>query len=201
VNRGYRYFFEGKDSMDVKQAIHTRRAYRSLESVEITERLVRELVESAQLAPSCFNNQPWRFVFAYDPDVLKELHGAMSKGNAWTQTASMIIAVFSRKGLDCFIKGREYYLFDTGMATAFIILRATELGLVAHPIAGYREDAVKEILGVPEEMTLITLLIVGQHAEIIGPLLSDKQAEWEKNRPERLPPEEFVHVNSFTPDR
>ena len=187
--------------MDVKQAIHTRRAYRSLESVEITERFVRELAESAQLAPSCFNNQPWRFVFVYDLDVLEKLHGAMSRGNQWVQAASMIIAVFSGKDLDCLIKGREYYLFDTGMATAFIMLRATELGLVAHPIAGYREDAVKEILGVPEEMTLITLLIVGQHAEIIGPLLSDKQAEWEKNRPERLPLEEFVHVNSFTPDR
>jgi len=141
--------------MDVKQAIHTRRAYRSLESVEITERLVRELVESAQLAPSCFNNQPWRFVFVYDLDVLEKLHGAMSRGNQWVQAASMIIAVFSGKDLDCLIKG----LFDTGMATAFIMLRATELGLVAHPIAGYREDAVKEILGVPEGMTLILSLI------------------------------------------
>ena len=128
--------------MDVKQAIQTRRAYRSLEPVEITEELVTALAESAQLAPSCFNNQPWRFVFAYDPDILKKLHGAMSKGNRWVEAGSMIIAIFSQKDLDCLIKGREYYLFDTGMATAFIMLRATELGLVAHPIAGYKEDAV-----------------------------------------------------------
>ena len=148
--------------MGVKQAIQIRRAYRSLEPVEITEELVRDLAQSAQLAPSCFNNQPWRFVFAYDPDVLKRLYGAVSKGNKWVEAGSMIIAVFSQKDLDCLIKGREYYLFDTGMATAFIILRATELGLVAHPIAGYKEDAVKEILGIPEEMTLITLLIVGK---------------------------------------
>jgi len=96
-------------------------------------------------------------------NVLKQLHGAMSKGNAWVQAASLIIAVFSKKELDCLIKEREYYLFDTGMATAFIILRATELGLVAHPIAGFNEDAVKEILGIPEEMRLITLVIVGKH--------------------------------------
>ena len=184
--------------MDVKQAIHTRRAYRSLEPVEITEELVRDLAESARLTCSCFNNQPWRFVFAYDPDVLKKLHGAMSKGNAWTRAASMIIAVFSKKDLDCLIKGREYYLFDTGMATAFIILRATELGLVAHPIAGYNEDAVKEILGIPEEMRLITLVIVGKHSETIGPLLSEKQVEREKKRPERLPLEEFAYMNHFT---
>jgi len=112
----------------------------------------------------------------------------------------MIIAIFSQKDLDCLIKGREYYLFDTGMATAFIMLRATELGLVAHPIAGYKEDAVKEILGIPEEMTLITLLIVGKHADTIGPLLSNKQVDWEMNRPERLPLEEFAYVNSL-PDK
>jgi len=184
--------------MDVKQAILTRRAYRSLDPVEITEELVRDLAECAQLTCSCFNNQPWRFVFAYDPDVLKQLHGAMSKGNAWVQAASLIIAVFSKKELDCLIKEREYYLFDTGMATAFIILRATELGLVAHPIAGFNEDAVKEILGIPEEMRVITLVIVGRHSETISPLLSEAQVEREKKRPERLPLEEFAFMNRFT---
>lgn len=183
--------------MDVKQTIYQRRAYRSLESVEITEELIRDLAESAQLTPSCFNNQPWRFVFAHAPEVLKKLHGAMSRGNEWVQAASMIIAVFSREDLDCRIKGRNYYLFDTGMATAFIMLRATELGLVAHPIAGYREDQVKEILGIPEDMQVITLVIVGEHSEAIGPLLSEKQVESEKERPERLSLEEFAYVNGF----
>lgn len=183
--------------MDVKQAIHTRRAYRSLEPVEITDELVRDLAESAQLAPSCFNNQPWRFVFAYEPQVLQKLYGVMAKSNDWTQAASMIIAVFSREDLDCRIKGRHYYLFDTGMATAFLILRATELGLVAHPIAGYDEDAVKEILGIPGDMQVITLVIVGKHSATIGPLLTEKQAETEKKRPERLPLEKFAYVNAF----
>ncbi len=183
--------------MDVKQAIHTRRAYRSLEPVEITPEPVEDLAESARLTCSCFNKQPWRFVFVYDPEVLKKLHTAMSRGNEWVQAASMIIAVFSKKDLDCVIRGREYYLFDTGMATAFIILRATELGFVAHPIAGYNEGAVKEILGISEEMTVITLVIVGKHAETIDTLLTEKQAEVEKKRPERLPLEEFAYVNRF----
>jgi len=183
--------------MEVKQAIHTRRAYRSLESVEINEELVKDLAESAQLAPSCFNNQPWRFVFVYDRDVLKKLHSIMSRNNDWVQAASMIIAVFSRNDSDCIIKNREYYLFDTGMATAFIILRATELGLVAHPIAGYGEEEAKKILSIPEEARLITLVMVGKHSETIGPLLTEKQAEAEKERPERLSLEKFAYMNTF----
>ena len=178
--------------MDVKQAINERRAYRSLEPVKITKELVRDLAESAQLAPSCFNNQPWRFAFVYKPEILKNLHFALSRGNEWAQSGSMIIVVFSKKEYDCIIKGREYYLFGLGMATAFIILRATELGLVAHPIAGYDEAGVKEMLGIPDDMTVITLVIVGKHSETISPVLSDKQVNDERTRPERLPLEKIL---------
>lgn len=183
--------------MDVKQAVYQRRAYRSLDPVDITEELVKDLATSAQLAPSCFNNQPWRFVFVHSPDMLQQMHSALNRGNVWAQAASMIIAVCSQKDLDCQIRGRDYYLFDTGMATAFIILRATELGLVAHPIAGFKEDMVKEILGVPEEMTVITLVIVGKHSDEISPVLSEKQVGWEKERPERLPVEQFAYMNHY----
>lgn len=183
--------------MELKKAIHERRAYRSLEPVEITEDLVRDLAQCAQLSASCFNNQPWRFVFVYDKNVLKDLYSALSKGNEWARSASMIIAVVSRKDLDCIIKERKYYLFDTGMASAFIILRATELGLVAHPIAGYKEEKVKEVLKVPEDMTVITLIIIGKRSEKISPILSEKQIGWEKERPERIPLEEFAFINRY----
>lgn len=183
--------------MDVKEAIEKRRAYRSLDPVEITEDLIDDLAESAGLAASCFNNQPWRFVFVHDPSVLKKLHTALSKGNEWIHHASMIVAVFSGKSLDCDIKGREYYLFDTGMATAHMILRATELGLVAHPIAGYHEDQVKEFLGIPKDMTVITLVNFGKRREELRPVLSEKQKEWERERPERLPLEKLVHINAY----
>ncbi len=185
--------------MNVKDAINNRRAYRSLAPVLITEDLVRDLAECAQLAPSCFNNQPWRFVFVYDQNLLKELHTALSKGNEWCRLASMIIAVSSQKEFDCLIREREYYLFDTGMATSHIILRATELGLVAHPIAGYDEEKVKKILAIPTAMRVITLLIVGKHSDEISPLLSEKQVELETRRPERMPIEKFVFVNRFQP--
>jgi len=84
--------------VDVKEAINKRRAYRSLEVVNITEDIIEDLARSASLSCSCFNNQPWRFVFVYDKEKLKELFSALSKGNKWAYNASMIIAVFSRKG-------------------------------------------------------------------------------------------------------
>ncbi|MEO0091547.1 MAG: nitroreductase family protein [candidate division WOR-3 bacterium] len=184
--------------MDVIEAINKRRAYRSLDPVEITHELIEDLAKSAQLAPSCFNNQPWRFVFIYDKEMLEKMKTTLSKGNEWAYDASMIIAVFSKKEFDCIIKDREYYLLGCGMAVGFLMLRATELGLIAHPIAGYSPKKVKEVLGIPEEMNVITLIIVGKHSEIIKPVLTEKQAKDEKERPARFPLEKFVYHNKYS---
>ena len=183
--------------MDVKEAIETRRAYRSLDPVIITKDLIDDLARCAQLSASCANNQPWRFVFVYDPAMLQKMHEALSKGNEWVHDASMIIAVLSKKEFDCIIKERLYYQFDCGMATAFLILRATELGLVAHPIAGYSPEKTREILGIPDDLEVITLVNVGKHARDLHPILTEKQRATELKRPDRFPLESFVYLNRY----
>ncbi|MDP2806874.1 MAG: nitroreductase family protein [bacterium] len=185
--------------MDVKTAIQSRRAYRSLAPVKIDPELVEQLAAAASLAPSCFNKQPWRFVFAYSREVLQELKDAFSPGNEWCHDASLVIAVFSKKEMDCAMKdGREYYLFDAGMAVMSLILRATELGLVAHPIAGFDPAKAREILGIPGDMNLITLINVGKHDDKISPKLSPDQAKGEAVRPPRQPLEKFVYIDKYS---
>ncbi|HOW44418.1 MAG TPA: nitroreductase family protein [Candidatus Aminicenantes bacterium] len=183
--------------MTVMEAIEARRAYRSLQAAEAGEALARDLSRAASLAASCFNHQPWRFVFAYEPVALERVKGSLSKGNRWAQAASLVIAACSRRDLDCPNPGRELFAFDTGMAAAFLILRATELGLVAHPIAGYDEDKVREALGIPADMAVIALVIVGRHLLPASDLLSPAQKEGEAKRPERKPLEEIMRLNRF----
>ena len=185
--------------MELKEIIKNRRSYRSIEPVEITEELIKELAEATQLAMSCFNNQPWRFVFVYDKEKHEEMNGALSSGNKWAHHGSMYIVVFSKPDLDCQIKGRDYYLFDTGMGFAFMILRAADMGLVIHPMAGFNEEKVKEILNIPDEMKVITVAALGKKTEEIGDFLSDKQLGWEKERPERMPIDKIVFRNSYEP--
>ena len=183
--------------MDVLEAINSRRAYRSLAPVTITEELVRDLARCAQLAPTCNNNQPARFVFVWDPAKLEQMKAVFSKGNAWCRADSMVVAVCCEKDADCLIHDREYYLFDTGLQTAFLILRATELGLVAHPIAGYSPKAVREVLGIPDTMQVIALVNIGKHADTISPVLSEKQVYDETHRPERLPLHQVAFFNRY----
>jgi len=184
--------------MDVHTAIETRRAFRSLAPFPIDEDLVRDLARHAQLAPSCSNNQPWRYVFVYEPAAVAAMRPVFSQANGWCHAASMIIAVFSRKEDDCLREGREYHQFDTGLATAFLILRATELGLVAHPIAGFDAARARDILNIPDIYQVITLVLVGKHAVAISPALTPQQAASESVRPERFPREKFVFLNKYS---
>lgn len=185
--------------MEVKEAIVNRRAYRSLKQTEVTEEMISELAQAAALAPSCANNQPWRYVFVYEEKMLHALWEGLSKGNQWAQAAPLLIAVFSQKDLDCVIKDRLYYQFDTGLATGFLILRAMEMGLVAHPMAGFKPEKVKEALDIPQEMEVITVIAVGPKAEELNPHLSESQIELESNRPERMPIQTFVFHNRYEP--
>jgi len=183
-------------AMDVQKAIETRRAYRALGPVDVTDDSIRELARAAQLMPSCFNNQPWRFVFVRSKEALAKVHGCMNKGNEWTFKASVIIAAFAKKENDCLIKEREYYLFDLGMAVAALMLRATELGLVAHPIAGFNPDKVREALGIPEGNMVMTLINVGVKSDDTSSL-TEWQLSQEPQRPHRLPLESIYSIDVF----
>jgi nitroreductase len=183
--------------MDVDRAILERRSFRSLEPIEVDENLIMDLAGHAQLAPSCANSQPTRFVFVFEPEAIKAMSAVFSKGNEWAQRCSLIIAVFSRKEDDCLIKEREYHLFDDGLAVGFLILRAHELGLVAHPIGGYSPAKTRDVLGIPEEYTVVTLILVGRKTCAITPILTEKQLAWELDRPERLPLDTILHRNHY----
>ena len=180
--------------MSVQNVIKKRRSFRSLELVEITDELIEDLAQHISLTPSCKNNQPWKFIFVKDSAVLKNLHTTLPKGNTWAQKGSMIVAVYSSLDDDCIIDDREYYLFDTGMAVAFLILRATELGLVAHPIAGYDPDKVKKILDIDSKVKLIALIVIGKHADKMSDVLSEDQIVNEMKRPERKNISEIVRI-------
>lgn len=190
--------------MELKHAIEARRALRSLAPDPVPDALIRDVMERVRLAPSCFNNQPWRFVFVRSAGPLAAVKAGLSKGNAWAQAAPMIVAVLSRRDLDCVIEppgrpAREYFLFDTGMATAYLLLLLTEAGFVAHPIAGYDERAAAEAVGAGDGMTVVTLVIAGRRTAGPSPLLSEKQRAVELARPGRKPVDEVSFLDQYTP--
>ena len=178
----------------VHTLIASRRAYRALLQESVPREDIETLLEAAHLAPSCFNKQSWRFVAIDNPKTLSAVKATMPKGNYWTEPAPVIIAVHSKPDLDCQLSDkRDYYLFDCGMAVGNLMLQATQMGLVAHPIAGFNPTKVKELLDIPEEHTLITLVVIARRAD--PDTLSEKHCEEELAPRQRRPLSEVVSWN------
>lgn len=175
------------EKMDVKDAVQARRARRAVDTRPVPEQDVKELIESMRLAPSCFNNQPWHVVVARSAESLEKVKAALSKGNVWAARAPLILVIAARSDDDCKLsEGRDYFLFDCGLAVGEMVLRATELGLIAHPIAGYDPALVKRNLGIPEGYVVITMVICGFPSTDTSDL-SEKQLGQENERPARKP--------------
>jgi glutaredoxin-dependent peroxiredoxin len=173
--------------MDVETAIQTRRARRTFDTKEIPIDVLHKMIEAMRLSPSCNNQQPWRVVAVRSPEKLDVLKEALSKGNVWAKRAPLILAICSRPDDDCRLNdNRDYFLFGCGMSVGMLMLQATELGMIAHPIAGYDPLKVKQSLGIPPEYTVITLVICGYPGGDTS-LLSEKQLALEKDRPARKP--------------
>lgn len=166
--------------------------------MEITDDMVQELAKAASLAPSCFNNQPWRLVFIRSKEMLEKMHGALSEGNEWARDGSMLLVVLSKKDLDCVIRDREYYQFDTGLALGQLMLRATEMEMVSHAMAGFSPRKTREILGIPEDMAVITVIAFGKKAGSRTKNISDEQWAEEETRPERLALSDFAYMERYS---
>ncbi|MDH7509303.1 MAG: nitroreductase family protein [Methanomassiliicoccales archaeon] len=183
--------------MQVHEAIKERRAKRALDTTPIEKNVLNELIDAIRFAPSCFNNQPWRIIIVSDKETLQEVKRTLSKGNAWATRSPLIFVVASRPEDDCRLSDRrDYHLFSCGLAIGQMLLMATELKLIAHPIAGYDPIEIKKILKIPEEYIVITLVICGYQGSDQS-LLSPKQLEAELERPERKPISENFFSNTW----
>jgi nitroreductase len=152
--------------MEIINAISARRAYRFLSTEALPEGAAQRIVEAGHLAPSCFNNQPWKISAASGGEALDALRASLSETNAWATRAPMIIAVAVRASDDCRLEdGRDYALFDAGLCAMNMMSQATAEGLVAHPIAGYNPKKAKAALGIDKDYVLAVLIIVARHSE------------------------------------
>ncbi|MEJ2068651.1 MAG: nitroreductase family protein, partial [Deltaproteobacteria bacterium] len=183
--------------MEVSEAIRQRRSLRGLKRFEVTDEILDALMEAAELAPSCANNQPWKYVFVKEEKKLEGIRKALSKGNYWAKRASLMITLVSKRDMDCVIRGRAYYKFSAGLSASRLILRAWDLGLVAHALAGYKPGIVRKVINLPKDLEIISLIAVGKHADNWKEILKEKHRVTEEKRPERKPRKETFFIDEY----
>jgi nitroreductase len=176
--------------------IDQRRAKRALSDKKISEDIISRIMTAATYAPSCFNNQSWRFLVVTDDEGLSKVHEALSSGNYWVKKAPLVVVVATKPDLGCQLSDRrDYALFDCGLATENLMLQAFKEGIYAHAIAGFDPFKIKESFHIPDEYVVITLVAVGYPGD--DSFLSEKHKDLEYSPRSRKPDSEVVCSNAW----
>jgi len=178
-----------KEDHELNDSILLRRALRGIKIDPVEDEKLETLLKAAHLAPSCMNKQPWRFLVVRTKENLERLHSTLSEGNYWMKPAPVMIIVYTDDELGCQLSDRRNYaLFDTGTAIGLLLAQATQMGLIAHPVAGYDPVKIKEIFGL--NGIIIAVIAVGYWGNL--DILNEKHATIELGDRVRKPIEEVA---------
>ena len=142
--------------METSEAISSRASLKTkLTPRDVEQEKIEKVLEAARLAPSARNTQPWRFIVVKDKQIIETMaNKAFTEVNSMVKEAPVIIVACANPSDDVVINGKEYYMFDLGMAMQNLILTATDMGMATHIMAGFDEDAMRNILNVPDEVRI-----------------------------------------------
>jgi nitroreductase len=154
------------------------------------------IFEAARFAPSSYNEQPWRLVYAQrgTPEFDKFKNVLMEVNWNWAQKASALVLIASKALLTNSGESNKCSMFDSGCAWGYMALEATRRGYVTHAMAGFiREEAVEQ-LAIPDGYFPLAVVAIGKIAP--RDFLPDELAEGEYPSP-RKPQSEFVFEGMF----
>ena len=153
-----------KKEHDVNETFINRWSPRAMSGENIADEELLTLFEAARWAPSCFNEQPWRFIYAKrDTDSWNKLFNLLSEGNkVWTKNASVLAVVISSKVFKHNNKPNVTHSYDTGAAWENLALQGSLKGLVVHGMGGFDYVKARELLGLSDEYNVEAMLAIGK---------------------------------------
>lgn len=126
------------------------------------------VIEAARWAPSCFNDQPWRYVICNKASDAGAWQGALSviadKNQLWAKNAPVLIMAVAMANFGHNGKPNRWSAYDTGAASLGLCLQATALGLIVHQMGGFDPDRARQVLGLPDDCTPMAMMALGYQA-------------------------------------
>jgi nitroreductase len=157
--------------MDVKKAIESRRSIRKYQDKPIPNNLVNEVINAARLAPSGNNLQPSRYIIVKDDETKKKLQDNDIIRDKWVYNAPVIIVCCTdpkayTKSVEGWDDPNEIRAIrDLAIASSYLVLQATEVGLGTCYCGWIKKDKIKEILDIPQHFIVPYVITLGYPAE------------------------------------
>lgn len=156
----------------VLEPIRTRRSVRKYSPTPVEEAKVQAMLESARLAPSGSNTQPWHFIVVRSKDRREQVVRACNR-QAWMLSAPMLIVCVadsaSRLGESSGVVLKEdspqralkSIIRDTAIAIEHMVLQAESVGLSTCWVAYFDQDEIRPVLSIPSDKYVVAVLVVG----------------------------------------
>ncbi|QGA80540.1 nitroreductase family protein [Candidatus Nanohalobium constans] len=125
------------------------------------------LFEAARWAPSSYNNQSWRFMYAtYEDQEWEDFCSLMNDFNRdWAEKGYALVVVASKTTFDHNGEESITHSFDTGAAWENLALEAARRDLVAHGMQGFDYKKAKEVLDIPEGFEVEAMVAIGSKGD------------------------------------
>lgn len=185
-----------ESKFDINPDILNRWSPRAFTGEEILDEDLMAMFEAGRWAPSSYNSQPWRFIYAKretpEWDFLFNLLGELNQ--VWCKNASALVVIVSRKNMEYKERPDRTHAFTTGAAFQNICLEGVRRGIATHGMAGFDFAAAYEVLGIPAPFEVQAMMAIGFQADksVLPEDLQDAES-----LTDRKPLEEIVMHGKF----
>jgi nitroreductase len=184
-----------QSSTTVREAAESRRAIRKYVKEKVPEEDLREILRQTRLAPSPDNFQPWRFVVVRAPELRARMVPAAQNQKQVALAHALIVLYADMEDVLATVDERIHPGFDEAgrararssflknfgaqsveerqryahglayIALGYLLLSAQAMGYTTSPMLGFHPEQVKELLGLPDHVTIPALVAIGKGDE------------------------------------
>ena len=137
---------------------------RAMSGEPLTDDEMHTLFEAARWAPSTYNEQEWRFLYARrETPQWQTFFDLLVEGNqAWCSRAALLVVILAHKIFAKNAKPNPVHLFDCGCAFENLALQGTAMGLVVHGMQGFDFEKARTVLKVPDDYAVAAMFAAGR---------------------------------------
>lgn len=172
-------YLNRESSYPMQSLLLSRVSWRSFSEERLTEDELMSLFEAARWAPSSYNSQPWRFLYARRGEKDWDLffNALVEFNQSWCKKADTLVVAISRNNFEHNGKPAHTSRFDTGAAWMSLAIEAHTRGLITHGMEGFDYESIKKNLEIPDGYTVEAMIAIGKQGrkEDLSPELQAKE--------------------------
>jgi nitroreductase len=148
----------------INPAFPQRWSPRAMSGEELREEEIFSLFEAARWAPSSYNNQPWRFLYARrNTPAWDQFFDLLVEPNKiWCKNAAVLVVIISKTTFDHNGKPSKTHSYDAGAAWGYLALQGSMNNLVIHGMQGFDYQKAKETLEIPDDYQVEAMAAIGK---------------------------------------